>query len=57
MTTLKVFKKTSENGQLTVYLAQREFYDCIDFCESITGVVVVDDEFLNGRKVSAKVII
>jgi Arrestin (or S-antigen), N-terminal domain len=56
-TTMKVFKKTTANEQLTMYLGQREFYDCLDFCQAIQGVVVVDDEYLKGRPVFAQLIV
>jgi arrestin-2 len=51
MPPVKVFKKTTPNERLTVYLGKRSFIDCIDFCEPITGVILVDDAYLKGRRV------
>lgn len=49
---LKVFKKTAPNGKLTVYLGKRDFVDYLDHIEPIDGVIVVDQSYLQGRKVS-----
>lgn len=48
---VKVFKKTTPNGKLTFYLGKRDFIDHLDYCDPIDGVVVVDPEYLRGRKV------
>lgn len=48
---LKVFKKTAPNGKLTVYLGKRDFVDYLDHMEPIDGVIVVDDNYLQGRKI------
>ncbi|KAF6204968.1 hypothetical protein GE061_019135 [Apolygus lucorum] len=52
---VKVFKKTTPNGKLTVYLGKRDFIDHLDFCEPIDGVVVVDNDYLKGRKIFGQV--
>lgn len=52
---VKVFKKTTPNGKVTVYLGKRDFIDHIDYCDPVDGVVVVDTEYLKGRKVFAQV--
>ncbi|PNI41815.1 ARR3 isoform 1 [Pan troglodytes] len=46
----KVFKKTSSNGKLSIYLGKRDFVDHVDTVEPIDGVVLVDPEYLKGRK-------
>lgn len=52
---VKVFKKTTPNGKVTVYLGKRDFIDHMDYCDPIDGVVVVDAEYLKGRKVYSQV--
>lgn len=52
---VKVFKKTSPNGKLTVYLGKRDFLDHLDHCDPIDGIIVVDNDYLKGRKVFAQV--
>lgn len=52
---VKVFKKTTPNGKVTVYLGKRDFIDHIDYCDPVDGVVVVDTEYLKGRKVYSQV--
>ncbi|XP_069748275.1 beta-arrestin-1 isoform X2 [Narcine bancroftii] len=47
----RVFKKSSPNGKLTVYLGKRDFVDHVDFVEPVDGVVLVDPEYLKERKV------
>lgn len=53
---VKVFKKTTPNGKVTFYLGKRDFIDHLDFCDPIDGVVVVDSEYLKGRKVYGQLI-
>jgi arrestin-2 len=48
---VKVFKKTTPNGKVTVYLGKRDFIDHLDKIEPIDGVVVVDNDYLQGRKI------
>lgn len=52
---VKVFKKTSPNGKVTVYLGKRDFLDHLDHIDPIDGIVVVDNDYLKGRKVFAQV--
>ncbi|KAM9127239.1 LOW QUALITY PROTEIN: arrestin-C [Pangshura tecta] len=47
----KVFKKTSPNGKLSIYLGKRDFVDHVDCVEPVDGVVVIDPEYLKDRKV------
>ena len=53
---VKVFKKTAPNGKLTVYLGKRDFIDHVDYCDPNDGVVVIDADYLKGRKVYGQVI-
>ncbi|KOB77303.1 Arrestin 2 [Operophtera brumata] len=53
---VKVFKKTTPNGKVTVYLGKRDFIDHMDYCDPIDGVVVVDAEYLKGRKVYSQLV-
>ncbi|KAK9503173.1 hypothetical protein O3M35_011798 [Rhynocoris fuscipes] len=48
---VKVFKKTTPNGKVTVYLGKRDFIDRLDSCDPIDGVIVVDNDYLKGRKI------
>ena len=52
---VKVFKKTSPNGKLTVYLGKRDFVDQGTHVDPIEGVVVADPDYLKGRKVFSQV--
>ena len=52
---VKVFKKTSPNAKLTVYLGKRDFVDHQDHVDPIEGVVVADNDYLKGRKVFCQV--
>ncbi|XP_018563023.1 arrestin homolog [Anoplophora glabripennis] len=53
---VKVFKKTTPNGKVTVYLGKRDFIDHLDHVDPIDGVVVVDDAYLQGRRVYGQVL-
>ncbi|XP_046393204.1 arrestin homolog [Ischnura elegans] len=52
---VKVFKKSTPNGKLTVYLGKRDFVDHLDHIDPIDGVVVVESDYLRGRKVFGQV--
>uniref|UniRef100_A0A8C5BDT8 Arrestin-C n=1 Tax=Gadus morhua TaxID=8049 RepID=A0A8C5BDT8_GADMO len=45
------FKKTSGNGDLTLYLGKRDFVDHVTSVDIVDGVLKVDPANLNGRKV------
>ncbi|XP_075910846.1 beta-arrestin-1-like [Petromyzon marinus] len=49
--TAHVFKKTSSNGKVTVYMAKRDFIDHLDHVDPVDGVVYVDPAYIKGRKV------
>ncbi|XP_063871476.1 arrestin homolog [Scylla paramamosain] len=55
VSSVRVFKKTSANGKVTAYLSRRDFVDHISHTSPVDGVVVVDNEYLKGRKVFARV--
>lgn len=42
--------------QVTFYLGKRDFIDHLDYCDPIDGVVVVDSDYLKGRKVFGQLI-
>lgn len=52
---VKVYKKTTPNGKVTVYLGKRDFIDHLDHCDPVDGIIVVDNEYLKGRKVYGQV--
>lgn len=47
----RVFKKSSPNCKVTVYLGKRDFVDHLDHVDSVDGVILVDPEYLKDRKV------
>lgn len=47
----KVYKKTSGNGSLCLYLGKRDFVDHVESVDSVDGVLKIDPSGLNGRKV------
>ncbi|XP_071219329.1 arrestin-C-like [Salvelinus alpinus] len=47
----KVYKKTSGNGALTLYLGKRDYVDHVQNVDSIEGVVKIDPADLGGKKV------
>lgn len=52
----RVFKKSSPNSKITVYLGKRDFVDYLSHIDPIDGVVLVDPEYLKERKVYAHVL-
>nr|XP_054586969.1 arrestin red cell isoform X2 [Nothobranchius furzeri] len=47
----RVFKKSSPNCKLTVYLGKRDFVDHLDHVDPVDGVILVDPDYLKDRKV------
>ncbi|KAM3827317.1 arrestin-C isoform 3-T3 [Vipera latastei] len=47
----KVFKKTCSNEKLSIYLGKRDFVDHVESVEPVDGVVLLDPETVNDRKV------
>ncbi|CAH8506480.1 unnamed protein product [Schistosoma guineensis] len=52
----RVFKKSSPNGKITTYLCKRDFIDSLADVDPIEGVVLVDPEYVKGRKVFTHVL-
>ncbi|XP_055372559.1 beta-arrestin-1 isoform X2 [Condylostylus longicornis] len=52
----RVFKKSSSNGKITVYLGKRDFVDHITHVDPIDGVVLIDPEYVKDRKVFGNVL-
>uniref|UniRef100_A0A673B846 Arrestin red cell-like n=1 Tax=Sphaeramia orbicularis TaxID=375764 RepID=A0A673B846_9TELE len=48
---LRVFKKSSTNNKLTLYLGNRDFVDHLDHVDPVEGVLLVDPQYLKERKV------
>nr|ATY71624.1 S-antigen arrestin a [Maurolicus muelleri] len=46
-----VFKKTSKDKSVGVYMAKRDFVDRVDSVEPVDGVILVSPEVLQGKKV------
>lgn len=42
-------------GKVTVYLGKRDFIDHLEFVDPIDGIVVVENDYLQGRKVYGQV--
>ncbi|NXH22188.1 ARRC protein, partial [Bucco capensis] len=47
----RVFKKTSPNSKLSIYLGKRDFVDHVDRVDIVDGVCLIDPEYLKDRKV------
>uniref|UniRef100_A0A8C7SCL6 Arrestin, beta 2a n=1 Tax=Oncorhynchus mykiss TaxID=8022 RepID=A0A8C7SCL6_ONCMY len=47
----EVFKKSSPNCKVTVYLGKRDFVDHLDQVDPVDGVILVDPDYLKERKV------
>uniref|UniRef100_A0AAG5DNX3 Arrestin C-terminal-like domain-containing protein n=1 Tax=Anopheles atroparvus TaxID=41427 RepID=A0AAG5DNX3_ANOAO len=52
----RVFKKSSSNGKITVYLGKRDFVDHITHVDPIDGVVLIDPDYVKERKVFGHVL-
>ncbi|XP_046736584.1 arrestin homolog [Diprion similis] len=53
----KVYKKSSPNGKVTIYLGRRDFVDYLSGVESIDGVVLLDKDYVEcGRRVWGQVV-
>uniref|UniRef100_A0A8C4GR90 Arrestin, beta 2b n=1 Tax=Dicentrarchus labrax TaxID=13489 RepID=A0A8C4GR90_DICLA len=46
-----VFKKSSPNSKLTVYLGKRDFVDHLNHVDPVDGVLLLDPQYLKDRKV------
>lgn len=52
----RVFKKSSPNGKITVYLGKRDFVDHVSHVDPIDGVVLIDPGYVKERKVYGHVL-
>ncbi|XP_059479989.1 arrestin red cell isoform X1 [Neocloeon triangulifer] len=52
----RVFKKSSPNSKITVYLGKRDFVDHITHVDPIDGVVLIDPDYVKDRKVFGHVL-
>ena len=50
----RVYKKSSPNGKLTVYLGRRDFVDHVSETDPVDGVLLVDKDYLSGRQVGPR---
>lgn len=46
----KVFKKTSPNGKVTLFMGKRDFVDHVTGVEPVDGIVVLDDEYIREHR-------
>lgn len=53
---IRVYKKSSLNGKITVYLGKRDFVDHISYVDPIDGVVLIDRDYLKDKKVFGHVL-
>lgn len=53
---IRVYKKSSLNGKITVYLGKRDFVDHIAYVDPIDGVVLIDRDYIQGKKVFGHVL-
>lgn len=53
---VKVFKKATPNGKVTFYLGRRDFIDHLDYCDPVDGVIVVEQDYLKGRRVYGQLV-
>ncbi|TPP59793.1 Beta-arrestin-1 [Fasciola gigantica] len=47
----RIFKKSTPNGKLTIYLGKRDFIDHLSHVDPVEGVVLLDPEYVKDRKV------
>lgn len=47
----KIYKKSSRNGSIALYLGKRDFVDHVDSVDVVDGVIKIDPTDLAGRKV------
>lgn len=53
--TFPVIQITHCLGKVTVYLGKRDFIDHLDHTDAIDGVLVVENDYLQGRKIFGQV--
>lgn len=53
---IRVYKKSSLNGKITVYLGKRDFVDHIAYVDPIDGVILIDRDYVKDKKVFSHVL-
>ena len=54
--TFRVYKKASNNGRVTLYLGRRDFVDHVTGSDPVDGVVNLDREFLNDKRIIVQLV-
>lgn len=54
--TFRVFKKSSSNNKVTVYLGRRDFVDHVTGADPVDGVIFVDREFINDKRIIVQLV-
>ena len=52
----RVYKKSSNNGRVTLYLGRRDYVDHVTGSDPVDGVVNIDQEFLNDKRVVVQLV-
>ena len=52
----RVYKKTSNNGRVTLYLGRRDYVDHVTGSDPVDGVVNIDQEFLHDKRVVVQLV-
>ncbi|VEL32049.1 unnamed protein product [Protopolystoma xenopodis] len=50
-----VFKKASPNNKIVVYLGRRDIFDDLTTVDPIDGVITMDQAYVKGRKIYARI--
>ena len=54
--TFRVYKKASNNGRITLYLGRRDFVDHVTGSDPVDGVVNIDRDFLNDKRIIVQLV-
>ena len=54
--TVRVYKKASNNGRITLYLGRRDFVDHVTGSDPVDGVVNIDRDFLNDKRIIVQLV-
>ena len=52
----RVYKKSSNNGRVTLYLGRRDYVDHVTGSDPVDGVVNIDQEFLHDKRVVVQLV-
>jgi len=52
----RVYKKASANNKMTIYLGRRDFVDHVSETDPVDGVLLVDSDYLPGRRIYAQLV-